>query len=56
MTIKEEDWIAEEKEFKKITKWIKEKREDKLGAWLKEFGKGEGFFDFGKKSKKSDWL
>jgi len=54
-------WELEEKAFERVKKAIKEKKADKLGEWLKDFGAGKGFIDFGKefggkKSKKDDWL
>jgi hypothetical protein len=51
---------AEEKQYRKVEKWGKEKKGDKLGAYLKEVGedKSGGVLDVldDKKTRKDDFL
>lgn len=50
----------EEKQYRKVEKWGKEKKGDRLGAYLKEVGEDKtgGVLDVlgDKKSRKDDWF
>lgn len=52
MCRKKDDFFSpkEEREQRKIEKWIKERKADKLGDWLRKFGKEE------KLPKEKDWF